>query len=71
MPNDEISDLLTQIVKLERKVSDLTLLTQHLFALVHQTQRVFEKSHAGAILFSIRRIEARSIIVSEVCVRYS
>jgi hypothetical protein len=44
MPNDEISDLLTQIVKLERKVSDLTLLTQHLFALVHQTQRVFEKS---------------------------
>jgi hypothetical protein len=40
MPNDEISDLLTQIVKLERKVSDLTLLAQHLFALVHQTQRI-------------------------------
>jgi hypothetical protein len=34
-------------------------------------KRVFEKSHAGAILFSIRRIEARSIIVSEVCTRYS
>jgi pimeloyl-ACP methyl ester carboxylesterase len=34
-------------------------------------ERVFEKSHAGAIRFSIRRIEARSIIVSEVCTRYS
>jgi putative transposase len=34
-------------------------------------KRVFEKSHAGAIRFSIRRIEARSIIVSEVCTRYS
>jgi hypothetical protein len=34
-------------------------------------ERVFEKSHTGAIRFSIRRIEARSIIVSEVCTRYS
>ena len=34
-------------------------------------ERVFEKSHAGTIRFSIRRIEARSIIVSEVCTRYS
>ena len=34
-------------------------------------ERVFEKSHAEAIRFSIRRIEARSIIVSEVCTRYS
>jgi hypothetical protein len=30
------------------------------------SKRVFEKSHAEAIRFSIRRIEARSIIVSEV-----
>jgi hypothetical protein len=35
------------------------------------SKRVFEKSHAEAIRFSIRRIEARSIIVSEVCTRYS
>jgi CheY-like chemotaxis protein len=35
------------------------------------TKRVFEKSHTGAIRFSIRRIAARSIIVSEVCTRYS
>jgi hypothetical protein len=34
-------------------------------------ERVFEKSHTGAIRFSIRRIAARSIIVSEVCTRYS
>jgi hypothetical protein len=34
-------------------------------------KRVFEKSHAGAIRFSIGRIEARSIIISEVCTRYS
>jgi hypothetical protein len=39
--------------------------------LVVTTERVFEKSHAGAIRFRIRRIEARSIIVSEVCTRYS
>jgi hypothetical protein len=37
----------------------------------HNSKRVFEKYHAGAIRFSIRRIEARSIIVSEVCTRYS
>ena len=35
------------------------------------SKRVFEKSHTGAIRFSIKRIEARSIIVSEVCSRYS
>ena len=35
------------------------------------TERVFEKSHAGAIRLSIRRIAARSIIVSEVCIQYS
>jgi hypothetical protein len=34
-------------------------------------KRVFEKSHAGAIRLSIRRIAARSIIASEVCTRYS
>src|SRR6202035_920758 len=34
-------------------------------------KRVFEKSHTGAIRFSIRRIEARSIIDSEVSTRYS
>jgi transcriptional regulator with XRE-family HTH domain len=34
-------------------------------------KRVFEKSHTGTIRFSIRRIAARSIIVSEVCSRYS
>jgi DNA end-binding protein Ku len=34
-------------------------------------ERMFEKSHTGAIRFSIRRIAARSIIVSEVCTRYS
>ena len=34
-------------------------------------KRVFEKFHARAIRFSIRRIAARSIIVSEVCTRYS
>jgi len=38
---------------------------------VAAAKKVFEKSHAGAIRFSIRRIEARSIIVSEVCTRYS
>jgi hypothetical protein len=37
----------------------------------HGAKRVFEKSHTGAIRFSIRRIAARSIIVSEVCTRYS
>ena len=47
MPNDEISDLLTQIVKLERKVSDLTLLAQQLFALVHQTQRITEQQETA------------------------
>ena len=35
------------------------------------SERLFEKSHTGAIRFSIRRIGARSIIVSEVCTRYS
>jgi hypothetical protein len=34
-------------------------------------KRVFEKSHTGTIRFSIRRIAARLIIVSEVCTRYS
>src|SRR5208282_2941408 len=34
-------------------------------------KRVFEKSHIGAIRLSMRRIAARSIIVSEVCTRYS
>jgi hypothetical protein len=34
-------------------------------------KRVFEKSQTGAIRFSIRQIAARSIIVSEVCTRYS
>jgi hypothetical protein len=41
------------------------------FDLMGNPKRVFEKSHAGAIRFSIRLIEARSIIVSEVCTRYS
>src|SRR6266436_5830944 len=36
-----------------------------------RSKRVFEKSHAGAIRLSIRRIAARSIIVSEVWTRYS
>ena len=36
-----------------------------------RAKRVFEKSHTGAIRFRIRRIEVRSIIVSEVCTRYS
>jgi hypothetical protein len=36
-----------------------------------ENKRVFEKSHAATIRFSIRRIDARSIIVSEVCTRYS
>jgi putative SOS response-associated peptidase YedK len=36
-----------------------------------RAERVFEKSHTGAIRFSIRRIAASSIIVSEVCTRYS
>ena len=47
MPNDEISDLLTQIVKLERKVSDLTLLAQQLFALVYQTQRITDQQETA------------------------
>jgi hypothetical protein len=34
-------------------------------------KRVFESLIRGAIRFSIRRIVARSIIVSEVCTRYS
>jgi hypothetical protein len=36
-----------------------------------RAQRVFEKSHAGTIRLSVRRIAARSIIASEVCTRYS
>jgi hypothetical protein len=47
MPDDEIADLLTQIVKLERKVSDLTLLAQYLFALVYQTQRITDQQETA------------------------
>ena len=40
MPNDEIGDLLTEIVKLQRKVSGLTHVAQHLFVLASSNQRL-------------------------------
>jgi hypothetical protein len=44
---------------------------ENVFGHVFGFRRVFEKSHTGAIRLSVRRIDARSIIASEVCTRYS
>ena len=47
MPNDEIGDLLTEIVKLQRKVSGLTHVAQHLFVLASSNQRFTEEQETA------------------------
>jgi TIR domain/NB-ARC domain len=64
------NELLLQLTGSKKLLRQLTR-SKKTLTTEQEAKRVFEKSHAGAILFSIRRIEARSIIVSEVCPRYS
>jgi hypothetical protein len=47
MPNDEIGDLLTEIVKLQRKVSGLAHVAQHLFVLASSNQRFTEEQETA------------------------
>jgi hypothetical protein len=43
MPDQEIADLLTEIVRLQRQVSDLTAVVEHLFTLASSVQRFSEQ----------------------------
>jgi hypothetical protein len=71
-PRSDLSDSTTQEIVRLAQLDAIAFAKRHRkVSMEEASKRVFEKSHAGAILFSIRRIEARSIIVSEVCTRYS
>ena len=71
---DEVDRLTEQVGRCRTVIDSILSLAEQLKQRTIEkvlAKRVFEKSHAWAIRFSIRRIEARSIIVSEVCTRYS